>query len=1048
MRFRKTLFVWAALCMTVGAPGNAQVTTGSLYGSVTDPSSAGVPGAAVTLTHDGTGASVSAVTDSVGEFGFEFLRIGTYTLRIEKAGFKKYEGKNVALSAGQSIRDKFALEVGAVSETVSVEATTSLVSTASSEQSQTFDAQKVTELPLGRRNVSGILRLSPGVDIGTGRSPRINGLGASGTGISVDGTDANSNPEQRSIAQYGSRNYIDVMSLDAVQEVQLVRGILPAEYGGVVGGQVNLISKSGTNSFHGSLFENYQSHVLNARNPFVAAYDAKGNMIPKPRSVFNQFGGSAGGRIIRDKAFIFGAYEGYRESASRRVNATVPTASYRGEILKAYTVPEMQVLLDTLPLPNVPINTDIGTFEGIRNALSRDNHLLLKGDYRVTNSSNFAITYTRLRPYGLDPSAIRANDRAYDYTQDRFTGSYTVGLRAWTFESRFGFNANTMSRLDQYYLLKDPKNSTERLQWGRSLPRLGVGGTSGFNVNAAEVWDMDGQTYSFDQKAAHMMGKHTLKFGARYGFNGGFRSNPENPNITFQDKNDFLANIPNQVTPTFGSPSFSAHMYELGFFVQDDWRATSRLVLNLGMRYDFYSNMVARPTGSVAVGFYNYQPPTNWALFNFGKQMDPNHPYNNDGWVNLGPRAGFAYRVDNAGKTVVRGGFGVLYSPQMPAVVRQSVANPLVPFRVSWSLSEARDLGLKWPAYTDDMALIVERQAANSTVQFPFSAINPGLQNPYAMHYQFNIQRELTSTLMFETGFVGVRGVKFILHRRPNLPDRLTGNRPNPDLVFGGYYVDNSQNSVYNAWQSSIRKRFSHNVTFEGHYTWGKGLGITGSDIGAYYGSDNDQVNIQEFNNPRADRGPNQGDATQRFVGNWVYTVPQRAHANPVLRHVIGGWEVAGIVSARTGDRLIITETCASNWHCRPDYVGGSTIVDNWEQANTTRCAVGARCSVQYLNRAAFQLVPVDPGTRIAIRPGNLGNGAVRGPGSWTTDLNLSRNFRLNERMKLQVRADMFNALNHVNLNGPSTGLNGATFGEINGAGAMRVVQINGRVQW
>jgi outer membrane receptor protein involved in Fe transport len=1042
------VLIFSAGFLCLSALGNAQVTTGSLYGTISDASAAAVPGAAVSLTHDGTGASVSGVTDARGEFGFEFLRIGTYTLRVEKPGFKKFEAKNIALTAGQVIRETYTLEVGAVSETVSVEAVAPLVSAASSEQSQTFDAQKVTELPLGRRNVSGVLRLSPGVDIGTGRSPRVNGLGASGTGISVDGTDANSNPEQRSIAQYGSRNYIDVMSIDAVQEVQLVRGILPAEYGGVVGGQVNLISKSGTNTFHGSVFENYQSHVLNARNPFVAAYDASGKMIPKPRSVFNQFGGSAGGRIIRDKLFVFGAYEGYRESASSRVNATVPTASFRNEILKPYTMPEMGALLDTLPMPNVPINADIGRYEGIRNRLSRDNHVLLKGDYRVTQSSNFAVTYTRLRPYGLDPSAIQANDRTYDYTQDRFTGAYTVGRRSWTFESRFGFNANTMSRLDQYFLLRDPKNTTERLQWGRSLPRLAIGGASGFSVNSAEVWDMDGQTYSFDQKVAHMMGKHTLKFGGRYGFNGGFRSNPENPNISFQDKNDFLANIPNQVTPTFGSPSFSAHMYELGFFVQDDWRATGRLVLNLGLRYDYYSNMVARPTGAVPVGFYNLEPPTNWALFNFGKQMDPNHPYNNDGWVNLGPRVGFAYRADKAGKTVVRGGFGVLYSPQMPAVVRQSVANPQVPFRVSWSLAEARDLGLKWPAYTDDMALIVERQAATSTVRFPFSAINPGLQNPYAMHYQFNVQRELTSTLMFETGFVGVRGVKFILHRRPDLPDRLTGIRPNPNLVFGGYYVDNTQNSVYNAWQSSIRKRFSHNVTFEGHYTWGKGLGITGSDIGAYYGSDNDQVNIQEFDNPRADRGPNQGDSTHRFVGDWVYILPRLTHAPSALRHVVGGWEIAGIISARTGERLIITETCASNWHCRPDYVGGPTIVDNWQQADTTRCVVGARCSVQYLNRAAFQLVPVDPGTRIAIRPGNLGNGAVRGPGSWTTDLNLSRNFAITERVRLQIRADMFNALNHVNLSGPSTGLNGATFGEINGAGGMRVVQFNGRVQW
>ena len=1041
----RTGFLFAALFVTSAF---AQVTTASFYGTVTDSSGAVVPNARVTLIHEGTAATASRLTSVTGEFGFDFLHVGPYTLRIEAEGFKRFESKNVALNAGQSVRETFSLEVGALTDTVSVEGVAPLVSTASSEQSQTFETQQVTELPLSRRNVSGVLRLSPGIDIGTGRSPRINGLGASGTGISVDGTDANSNPEQRSIAQYGNRNYIDVMSIDAVEEVQMVRGILPAEFGGVVGGQVNLISKSGTNSWHGSLFENYQSHLFNARSPFTAAFDAAGKSIPKPRTVFNQFGSSAGGRIIRDKLFVFGAYEGYRESSSRRVNANTPTPAYRAEILRALPFPEMNIILGTLPLPNSPINEDIGRFDGIRNVISRDNHLLVKGDYHLTNASNFAVTYTRLRPYGLDPAVDPANDRTYDYTQDRFTGSFITGTHSWTFESRFGANMSSMSRLDQYLLLKDPTNPAERFQWGRSLPRLGVSGPSGFSADSAEIWDMDGQVYSFDQKAAHQAGKHTLKFGGRYAFNGGFRSNPENPNISFQNKADFLANIPNSVTPSFGSPSFAAHMYELGVFVQDDWRVNSRLVLNLGLRYDFYSNMVARPTGSIPVGFYNLAPPTDWNKFDFGPAMDPGHPYNNDGWVNLGPRVGFAYRTDNRGRTVVRGGFGVLFSPQMPGMVRQAVAHPVIPFRVSWTLDEARALGLKFPVYTDDMAAIVERQSATSPVRFPFSVINPGLQNPYAMHYQFNIQRELTSSLMFETGYVGVRGVKFILHRRPNLPNRLTGIRPNPNLIFGGYYADNSQNSEYNAWQSSIRKRFSHGISFDAHYTWSKGLGITGSDIGAYYGSDNDQVNIQEFNNPRADRGPNQGDAGQRFVADWIYELPKLSGAHAVVRHALGGWEVGGILSARTGSRLIITETCASNVFCRPDYVGGAAILDNWQHAVQPRCIVGARCTVQYLNRNAFALVPIDPNSRIAIRPGNLGNGAVRGPGSWSTDLSLSKNFRLKERVMLQVRTDMFNALNHVNLSDPSTGLNGATFGEISGSGSMRVIQFNGRLRW
>ncbi|MDX1979199.1 MAG: TonB-dependent receptor [Bryobacteraceae bacterium] len=1028
----------------------AQVTTATFYGTVSDTTGAVVPSAPVTLIHEETGAALTRNTSQSGEVAFDFLRVGSYTVRVEATGFKRFESKGMELSSGQTVRQTLTLEVGALSETVTVEGLAALVSTASSEQLQTFEGFKVTELPLGRRNVSSVLRLATGVDIGSNRNLRINGVGSSGTGISVDGTDANSYPEQRGMAQYGARNYIDVMSIDAVQEVQLVRGILPAEYGGVLGGQVNVIAKSGSNQWHGSLFENYQSHALNARNPFVAARTASGATIPRPRIVFNQFGASAGGRIIRDRLFIFGAYEGYRESASRRVNGTVPTASYRSEILRALPFAETRLMLDLLPAANVPINDDIAGFEGIRNATSKENHTIIKGDYRVTDSSNLAVNYTRMRPFGLDPNYMPANDRTYEYVQDRLSASFTLARATWTSETRFGYNFSDMARLDGYFTLRDPGNKPEIAPWDRSLPRISVAGPSGFGLGSAEIWDMDGTTYSLDQKIARHTGKHSFKFGGRYMFYGGFRSNPENPSFSFQNKADFLANIPSQVTPTFGSPLYTSRMYEFGIFAQDDWRVTPKLVLNLGLRWDFYSNATAKAAGDVPVGFYNLTPPSDWQKLDFGAYRDPNNPYAHDPWVNLGPRFGFAYNPDAKGKTVFRGGFGALFSPQMPGAMRQAVAHPVVPFRTRWSLGEARELGLQFPRYTDELRALVEQQNARTGVRFPFSVFNPGLQNPYSMHYQFNIQHSLSSTMMFETGFVGVRGVKFLLHRRVNLPDRLTGIRPNPNVLFGGpYYVDHSQNTVYNGWQSSFRKRLSGNFALDLHYTWGKGLGVTGGDIGAYYGSD-PAINLQDFHNLGIDRGPNSGDAKHRFLADWVYNLPRLANLHPLTRTVLGGWEVAGILSSRSGEPFTITQPCASEYHCRPDHSANrvAPVFDNWENNSTSRCVVGGRCSLLYTNRAAFAAVPVDPTTRIAVRPGNVANGFLRNPGTWTVDVALSKNFRIRESMNLQIRADMFNSLNHVNYNGPTADLNSATFGEINGAGGMRVVQLNARFTW
>jgi hypothetical protein len=260
--------------------------------------------------------------------------------------------------------------------------------------------------------------------------------------------------------------------------------------------------------------------------------------------------------------------------------------------------------------------------------------------------------------------------------------------------------------------------------------------------------------------------------------------------------------------------------------------------------------------------------------------------------------------------------------------------------------------------------------------------------------------------------------------------------------------VDNSQNTDYNAWQSSFRKRFSKGISFDAHYTWGKSLGISGGDIGAYYGSDNDSNVIQDFHDIRSNRGPNVGDASHRLLADWIYELPRLAHSNSLVRGALGGWQATGVFSTRSGNRITISETCASDWFCRPDYAGGPLVVSNWKETTATRCTPGARCTVQFINKAAFTLVPVDSRTRIAVRPGNLANGILRGPASVSVDFSLSKNFKVRERMNLQIRADMFNFLNHVNYSDPSSGLNSATFGEINGAGGMRVIQLNGRISW
>src|SRR5439155_3493786 len=242
-----------------------------------------------------------------------------------------------------------------------------------------------------------------------------------------------------------------------------------------------------------------------------------------------------------------------------------------------------------------------------------------RGDLLATRGSNLTVAYTRNRPFGLDPryNLAGANDRTFDYAQQRVSAQYTLTRSRWVSETRFGYNNADMERLDAFFTLKDPKNP-EKVEWQRRIARLSIQGLDTWG--AAEVWQMEGTTWSLDQKFGLHRGKHLFKFGGRYVRYGGSRTNPENPAYTFNNKADLAANLPGTATISYGSHGpHKSRMFEVGFFGQDDWRVSSRLVFNLGLRYDFYSNNVVKPTGSIPVAIVNLEPPQNWGKFDFGK---------------------------------------------------------------------------------------------------------------------------------------------------------------------------------------------------------------------------------------------------------------------------------------------------------------------------------------------------------------------------------------------------------------------------------------------
>jgi hypothetical protein len=1005
---------------------SAQQTTATLYAVVTDSSGATVPGATVTLKHEETGTTLTRTTAETGEAVFDFLRVGGYSLSIEARGFKRAESKGIELSAAQNVRQTFTLEVGSTAETVNVEGSAPLINSVSSEQLNTFDNSKIQDLPVFRRNYTGLLALNSGVTMAA-EGVRMNGIGKNGVSYNVDGTDAGGNPEGRYSSNYLQPNLIDIMSIEAIQEVHTIKGVPAAEYGNMVAGQVNLLSRSGGNQFHGSLFENNRTENLDARHQRLSS---------KPGITFNQFGGSLGGPIMRDKVFFFGVYEGYRERAFSLIQETLMTPRLRNEALRAN--PSYAIYLDFIPLPNQPFgpNDDTGLYINPASSRRDDNHADLKTDFRLRGASNLSLSYTRGRPYQYLPRHYLrgANDREFRLWDERGTVNYITGGSNWTSESRFGYHLTDMAREDGFFFQQlDPLNKNEVLPFGRRVPRLSYPGVSNPDH---EVYLMEGRTYNFDQKYAKHKAGHSLKFGFSIRRDCCKRLNPEAVNIAYSSRADFVNNVINSAGPTYGNGDYSAKMYQIGGFAQTDWRFRKHLTLNLGVRYDLFTHLVPEAKESAPeTGIYNPDGllDTN---FNVGAIRPRNNPYDSDKWVNLGPRAGFAYNVGGRNKTVVRGGFGVLFSGQVAGAMWAHVQpTATAPFRFNFIRADTTRLGIKWPTYNDDLIKIIESETRTRGWINTFSVVDPRLQNPYTMQFTFGFQHEIMQDLALETAYVGNRGVKFLMHRWMNEPDRVTGLRPNPRLNVN-YYVDATQQSFYSSWQTSLRKRFSRSFSATAHYTWGRALSTAGGDIGAYYQGDGD-ARTQEFFDPRADRGPSTGDITHYFTGDWIWEAPRFKNlTNAAARHVLGGWQLSGTYLARTGTPAQLSQTGTARQVARPDYVGGQVYLSDY------------RSTLRYLNASAFALVPLHPVSRAGIRPGNVGNNAIRDPGAVTFNFQLSKEFSFTEALRFRAGVDMFNAFNHTNLGGLVTNLNNRFFGELQGTGGARLVQLNARLSW
>ena len=996
--------LWAVTCALAlcTSPVLAQVTSATFYGIVEDPSGASVPNAALTLTADSTGVTTKGASDAKGEFSFTFLPPGNYSVSIQATGFKLMWRSGIELKPGEGVRLTFNLELGGTTEKVTVTAEAPLVNTTNVQQSEALDSNHVLELPIPQRDWTNLVPLATGAQL-SGEGVSLNGFGSATFSFTVDGTDASGSQEYPDFGLYGTYNLVKGVSEEAISEVQVAKGITSAEVGNTEAGNVNIFTKSGTNTFHGSLFENYNTVGLDSRNQFLSY---------KPHSVLNQFGGSFGGPIIHDKLFFFGVYEGNRASSMDLDDGEVPTPEFKAQVIAA--VPAYGPLLSLFPNPTVGYNPgdQVAFWESVGANRISDNHIDTRVDYYLGTSSRLDVRFTRARPFQSYPIDVlpQSNLEAYHGQYDVLSANYTFAKSSLSAETRFGFTRSVTMRLDALFNSHDT---------GIYTPEFGAGDS--------ENLESGGKTFSFQEVVAIMHGRHSIKFGGQFVTMPAGRTDAESGYYIYSTTPDFTANVPDEAVFTYGvgpvpgdinAGRFIVSNWRFGPFIQDDFKVSRNLVLNLGVRYDYFSvpksgdHLYSRSDG----GFGPIRPFDS--IYNASR-------------TNFSPRVGFNWSPRENGKTVINGGFGQFYNPHsLFSTAMEVYRNGLnEPFRDIASRQELINLGIT----CCEIQTATEPAVTGVGALWTGSSLSEHYPDPYSLQWTLGVQRELAKGLVLESTYVGNHGVHGQMIRDANQVDRVTGIRPVSG--FGQFrWYDDSGWSTYEAWQNTLRKKTSHGLTFDVHYTWSRSMGNRDADLLLSNG-----LKPQDNNNLRAEKGPLDFDRPQMFNTDFIYELPFARLVNGESagkRLGLAGWQISGILGAGSGSPLNISESSSYNGQ-RPDLVSGVPVyLSNWKNTQA------------FLNRDAFSLVPIEPLSGATAGPGNLGRDAFRAPGSWNVDLTLAKTLALTERVKLQVRADAFSALNHHYLSGIVTGLQSANFGQFTGVSGDRSMQLGARLSF
>jgi Carboxypeptidase regulatory-like domain/TonB dependent receptor len=1096
------------------APGVAlgQAATGQLTGTVEDAAGAVVPGASVNATNVATGAHRQAESGAEGGFALLSLAPGKYKVEVSARGFKRVVVEEVDVNVTQTSTLNLTLEPSSVDETVTVTAEGTLVQQESSQVGRVLDSRPISQLPLPTRNFQQLLTLSPGTsasvsnntELGRGDAViSVNGQRTTSNSVRINGVDANS-------VGTNSTPNIAVPATDSLQEFVVQTSLYDASQGRNAGGNVEAITKSGGSAYHGNIYEFLRNDALNANDFFL---NAAGR--PRPVLTRNQFGGTIGGPIVREKAFFFASYQGTRErngaslnnsltfpfiptfltdnnrtaaglaAAYNAFNATLPPAQRMAPLtITEAQVSPIAVSILNARLPNgsfaIPSSGLSGALPPVQAVLVpqsgvstfRENQFNGNFDWTINTKHTFsaknffASNPTRQANYnfaglGNGPTQLPGTGGDLDIIQtlSSLTDTYVFSPNLIN-QARFGF-----SRLRVTSVPEEPFTSQ---QFGianplgnlfQGMPTLTVTGL--FTLGSSPLADQSSRinSFTFQDSVSVVKGRHRIKTGAEYRrsqvnfyFNAFSRGQ-----LIFPTFSNFLLG---QSVSIIGSGAYDRafRVNDLSAFVQDDFKITDRLTLNLGLRYDYYglpvekygrlvnfipeqfrSGTIASPAGS----------PNGFVQAGNALNPLPGVPTVEDSLVpndknNFAPRVGLAYRVNDSGTIALRGGYGVYYDRVSTRFANTQLFN--FPY-LGLGVGVFRPLANPFAAVPQPGAFPV-----NATVPSPLTPlgilisgvyVDPNLRTPYVQQYNANVQWEFARNYLLEAGYVGSKGTKLLQLLTINQPvyNPATNTFAAPFGPFvsaqknatgGLQQVQTSSNSHYDSLQLSVTKRFSRGLQFLSAYTFGKSIDYySGGTINELVSTPGDQRDW------KTNRGRSDFDRRHRFVTSFVYDLPALVSNSSASRWLLNDWGVNGILTFQSGLPFSVIQAPDNNTiqraNLRPTFTG------DIEGSGRTQDRLN-----QYFNINAFAPSNLTGGFFDPRAPfGNTGRNILTGPGQKNVDFSVVKFIPFTESVRGEFRTEFFNLFNWANFANPNSNISiPATFGRITQTSAgPRVIQ-------